>query len=140
MPRKLKAYKSRRRALDLNEEPALLIGGVEQAFESAGAARRAWFDNRDRILAWAHPGHRPYAWWAFEQHEFPPRGTAAESARLAELQELSQSEIAELRSAARLGGPYDATWRAVEAVLDGGPTPEPPRPVSESRLPFWRWQ
>ena len=59
-------------------------------------------------------GHRPTGWWTFEAHEDRSKSSANETTRLAQLGELSEREVAELRTSGYLGGlsPISgARWR-----------------------------
>jgi hypothetical protein len=102
MPRKLRANKSKKRALTLDEEMALAFGAPSDVFLTYAEARAMYFQNVERMRAYWRAGHRPVAWWAFEANERQPRDSAAGAARLAQLGELSNAEVAEIRAASAL--------------------------------------
>jgi hypothetical protein len=94
VPRRKRASKSKKRALTLDEELAFMIGSLPAAFPTPAEARAAWFAHRDHLMADAGEGKRPVGWWAFEAGEPQPRSRGAEAARLAQLGELAEGEIA----------------------------------------------
>jgi hypothetical protein len=142
-PRKRQHVRSKLRKLTLDEELALAFGAPSNAFSTAAEARDAYFHNRDRMMPYGDAGHRPTSWWYFEAGEPRPRTHAAEAARLAQLGELSDSEIAKLRANARLfgdgrlaGGSHVERWQAVEQALDGKWEHKPEEMSARERL-WW---
>jgi hypothetical protein len=141
MPRKLRANKSKRRALTIEEDLALGLGAhsLSEVFASPGHARESWFTHRESLMRYSGSGHRPWGWWIFEANESRPRDSAAEAARLVQLKELSDGEIAEIRSW-RFSGVHAPIWDAVQAALAGEWEYEPADDddmSAEARL-WWR--
>jgi hypothetical protein len=91
--------------------------------------RAAWYQHRARLMAndeaesWMIPPSRPWAWWKYDRDIDPPhRGDTryAQMVLLAEMGELSPSEVAKVRRLAA-DGPSDARPAAVVACrfIDG---------------------
>ena len=113
--------------LDHNEPT---FGPDHSVFPSPLVARATWLAFKDLVMEGFSPCERPWAWWAFEQHE-PDMAWAsrdAEAARLEALGVLSDLEKGYLeawrRDAAELAAAlqrsvdaYEATKHARPAVL-----------------------
>jgi hypothetical protein len=112
-----------KRKLTLDEEISLAFGAPSEVFPTYAEARAAYFTNRDRMTAYFRAGHRPTGWWILERGEDPPKTCVDEAARLAQLGELDEREVAEIRSGAHVGGASLDVWRAVEAALAGESSP-----------------
>jgi hypothetical protein len=54
----------------------------DDAFADEAAARAAWEENRESILAWYQSGRRPWAWRAFDRPDVSWRGYAREQSIL----------------------------------------------------------
>jgi hypothetical protein len=141
MPRKLRANKSKRRELTIEQDLALGLGAcsLSEIFGSPGHARESWFQHREHLMLYAGSGHRPEGWWLFEANESRPRDSAAEAARLVQLGQLSDAEVAEIRANGRLGIAHKPIADAVEAALAGTwkHEPEDDDASPEERL-WWR--
>lgn len=70
-------------------------------------------------MEYSSAGRRPYAWWAIERKELPPRTREADVSRLVAIQELSDSEIDELQGSTHLGDGPRSAWEAAQDALSG---------------------